>query len=312
MAKDSTIISAVIPIYCCENTIKELHSRLTSALGSISPHYEIVFVNDHSPENDWTLIQEICAKDPKVKGINLSRNFGQHYAVTAGLHNSSGEWVVVMDGDLEDAPEDILKLYEKAQEGYDIVYADYSKRSKPVFIMMFSVLYHRFFNFLVNNSEEKGNAKFVIIKRQVVEHYNKITNKKRHFGPLLHTLGFKDYKLPIVAQKVENHSSYTLSRKINLAITSIISHSTILLRLSIYIGFILSFCAFAFGLYITWRKILGFPVEMGWSSIIVSMYFLSGLIMIIAGILGMYIESIIYEVGGTPIYVIRDKLNFKD
>jgi len=305
-----THISVIISIYRCEDSILELYERLGKALTEISPEYEIIFVNDASPENDWELIQDICKKDKKVKALNFSRNFGQHYAIAAGLSHAAGEWVVVMDGDLEDTPEDITKLYNQAQTGYDIVYADYKENIKPILIRNFSRLYHKLFNFLANNTEEKGNARFVILNKVVVDNFNKLENRQVHFGPLLHSLGFKDFKLPLDPQKVENKSSYTFTKKLNLAINSIISHSTILLRVSIAIGFFFSLCAFLFGTYVIIQKISGIQVKLGWSSIITSIYFVSGLIMIVAGILGMYIESIIYEVKGTPRYIIKETLNF--
>lgn len=305
-------ISVVIPIYCCEATIEELYRRLVKVLETINPNFEIIFVNDHSPNNDWEIIQRLAANDARVKGINFSRNFGQHYAITAGLHHASGDWVVSMDGDLEDSPEDIKKLYDKAQEGYDIVYGAYEESIKPLLVQFFSALYHRFFNFLANNTEEKGNARFVILKRIVVDNYNKLSDRKRHFGPLLHTIGFRDFKLPLIPTKVPHQSSYTFIKKFNLAITSIIAHSTTLLRLSIFMGFFFAMLAFSYGLYVIFQKITGLPVELGWSSIITSIYLVSGLIMIVVGILGLYIESIIYEVKQVPLYIIREKLNFLD
>ncbi len=305
-------ISVVIPIYRCESTLNELYQRLVKALETINPAFEIIFVNDSSPANDWQIIESLAAKDPRVKGLSFSRNFGQHYAVTAGLHYSSGDWVIVMDGDLEDDPADIAKLYAKAQEGFDIVYGAYIESSKPWLIRICSGLYHKIFNFLANNTEEKGNARFVILKRIVVDNYNRLSDRKRHFGPLIHTLGFKDYKLPLKVTKLSEHTTYSLLKKFNLAITSIISHSTVLLRLGIFVGFFFSFCAFGYAGYVAFKKIIGLPVELGWSSIMTSIYFVGGLVMIIIGILGMYIENITYEVKNIPLYIVKDKLNFKE
>ncbi len=306
-----THISVVVPIYRCEQTIEELYLRLRASLEPISSDFEIIFVNDASPANDWALIQKLAKQDPRVKGLNFARNFGQHYAVTAGLHHSSGDWVVVMDGDLEDDPAEIPKLYAKAQEGFEIVYADYRASSKSGLITLFSWAYHKIFNFLANNVEAKGNARFVILKRIVVDSFNQLEDRKRHFGPLLHTLGFRDFKLALNVSKRSEHSTYTIAKKFNLAITSIISHSVVLLRLGIFLGFSFALIAFIYSLYVVARKIIGLPVELGWSSIMVSIYFVGGLTMIIIGILGMYIESIIYEVKRVPLYIIRDKLNLQ-
>src|SRR2546428_1928377 len=114
-------ISVVTPAYRCQSCIQEMHRRLTVSLSKLTNSYEIIFVDDASPQQDWEVISGIAQRDPRVKGIKFSRNFGQHYAITAGLDHATGDWVVVMDCDLQDQPEEIQKLYGKAQEGYDIV-----------------------------------------------------------------------------------------------------------------------------------------------------------------------------------------------
>lgn len=113
--------SVVIPTYKCSRSLKELSERLIKTLETLSGDFEIIFVNDASPENDWEVISQLSQKDNRIKGLNFSRNFGQHYAITAGLDYAKGDWVIVMDGDLQDQPEEIIKLYDKAQEGFDIV-----------------------------------------------------------------------------------------------------------------------------------------------------------------------------------------------
>ena len=117
------LISIVSPVYRAESIVEELVRRLTESLSSITDQFEIILVNDSSPDNSWQKILEVAKKDSRVKGVNLSRNFGQHYAISAGLSLTKGEWVVVMDCDLQDVPEEIPNLYNKAVDGYDIVFA---------------------------------------------------------------------------------------------------------------------------------------------------------------------------------------------
>ena len=125
-------ISIVIPLFSCCQTIRELSTRIISTLGMISTDYEIIFINDYSPENDWEIVKDLSLRNARIKGINLSRNFGQHNAITAGLQYATGDWIVVMDGDLQDKPEEILKLYSKATEGYDIVFAQRAVYNTPL------------------------------------------------------------------------------------------------------------------------------------------------------------------------------------
>ena len=115
-------ISIVTPVYGCANCLERLHERLVSSLSEISENFEIIMVNDGSPDDAWDRIIQLGKRDGRIKGINLSRNFGQHHAITAGLDYAHGDWVVVMDCDLQDQPEEISKLYRKAQEGYDVVF----------------------------------------------------------------------------------------------------------------------------------------------------------------------------------------------
>ena len=125
--------SIVVPLYNCSQSVKELSNQLVSMLKNISDDYEVIFVNDASPENDWEMVMEVSTKNKKIKGINLSRNFGQHYAIFAGLNYVSGDWIVVMDGDLQDQPKEILKLYNKTKEGFDIVFAQRADRKDNFF-----------------------------------------------------------------------------------------------------------------------------------------------------------------------------------
>ncbi|HRS18823.1 MAG TPA: glycosyltransferase family 2 protein [Bacteroidales bacterium] len=141
-------ISVVTPVYGCKTCLVELYLRLKTTLEQITQDFEIIMVNDASPDGAWETIVELAARDQRVKGINLSRNFGQHYAITAGLDHAQGEWVVVMDCDLQDQPEEIVKLYAKAQEGWDIVFARRTQRQDSFTKRLFSKIFHRVFSYL--------------------------------------------------------------------------------------------------------------------------------------------------------------------
>jgi dolichol-phosphate mannosyltransferase len=178
-------LSVVIPLYKCSAAITELTKRLEASLTAISEDYEIIFVNDGSPENDWEVVKEIAAGNTKVKGINLSRNFGQHYAITAGLANASGEWVVVMDGDLQDKPEEITKLYGKAMEGFDIVMGQRTRRKDAFFKRMFSKVFYRIFSYLTNTRQDASIANFGIYNIKAINAVLAMKDSIRYFPTLV-------------------------------------------------------------------------------------------------------------------------------
>ena len=153
------------PIYKGEKMLAELVSRIEAAVSTFTDDYEIILSNDCSPDHSWDVIEEICAKDKKVKGVNLSRNFGQPYAVTAGLSKASGNWVVVMDCDLQDRPEEIPNLYYKAKEGWDVVLARRVERQDKFLKRMSSVAFHAVYDYLsgVKSDKTVGNTRILKI-----------------------------------------------------------------------------------------------------------------------------------------------------
>lgn len=147
-------LSIVSPIYKGEKMLDELVRRITMSVTSITDEYEIILVNDQSPDDSWNVIKRICKEDKHVKGVNLSRNFGQHYAITAGLSKSSGEWVVVMDCDLQDRPEEIPNLYHKAMVGYDSVFAQRVERQDTFTKRLSSTIFYKVFSFLTDTKQD--------------------------------------------------------------------------------------------------------------------------------------------------------------
>jgi dolichol-phosphate mannosyltransferase len=164
-------LSVVIPVYRAEPCLIELYTRLSAALAQVSEDFEIVLVEDCGGDQSWEVIVELAKRDPRVKGVQFSRNFGQHYGITAGLDVCDADWVVIMDCDLQDRPEEIPRLYAKAQEGFDVVLADRGLRSDPLLKRMTSWAFYRVFSWLseIPNDGRAGN--FRIISRRVVEQY---------------------------------------------------------------------------------------------------------------------------------------------
>ena len=305
-------ISIVSPVYRGENMVSELVRRIVQNVETITSDYEIILVNDASPDNSWSEIEKECTKNTKVKGINLSRNFGQHYAITAGLNYAKGEWVVVMDCDLQDRPEEIPNLYKKALEGWDIVYAKRKQRQDKWLKRMSSEIFNAVLNWLSGSKKDKEVANFGIYKNIVISEYNKIPEYARSFGSLIRYLGFKKTAIDVQhASRAEGKSSYTLHRMLKLTFDVIISNSNKPLRMAVSIGFTMSLISFLLALYNIVAKVTNIISFPGYTTTVFSIWFVGGLMLFVMGILGLYIGKIFDQVKGRPYYIVRDKLNIE-
>ena len=243
-------ISIVTPVYGCCKSLNNLYERLNKTLSDITNDFEIIMVNDASPDNAWEAIKELAKKDDRVKGINLSRNFGQHYAITAGLDYANGDWVVVMDCDLQDQPEEITKLYNKAQEGYDIVFGRRAQRQDGFFKKLSSRLFYKVYDYFTESKIDNSVANFSIISQTVVKEMRKLREQNRSYPLFVNWLGFKRTNVDIEhSKREEGKSSYTLTKLINLAIDSVVAQSNKPLKLSIKFGFLMALFSL---LYLGW------------------------------------------------------------
>ena len=303
-------ISIVSPIYGCKACLFELYERLVASLSPITENFEIILVNDACPQKSWETIALLAQKDKRVKGINLSRNFGQHYAITAGLDHAKGEWVVVMDCDLQDKPEEILKLYAKAQEGYDIVFGKRVERQDGFFKRLSSKLFNYVLEYFTDTKHDNSIANFGIYAQKVIQTINRYREQSRDFLLFAKIVGFKKTEIEIEhAQRTHGKSSYNFSKLINLAIDSILSHSNKPLRLSIQLGFFIALTSLGFALWLILRYFFYHTPAEGWTSLMVSMFFMFGLLFAILGITGLYIGKIFDEVKNRPLYIIGETIN---
>ena len=304
-------ISVVSPVYGCRECLGELCSRLAATLAPLTDDFEIILVNDACPQGSWEHIQALARQDNRIKGLNLSRNFGQHYAITAGLDHASGDWVVVMDCDLQDKPEEIGKLYAKAMEGYDIVFGQRIERQDSFFKKLASRLFYRVLEYFTDTEHDKTIANFGIFSRQVIETVNLYREQNRSFPLFVKIAGFKRTKIPVQHDdRLYGKSSYNLTKLINLAIDSIVAHSNKPLRLFIQMGFFIALGSLLYACWLFLSYFLYGDIAEGWTSMMVSMFFMFGLLFGILGILGLYIGKIFDEVKGRPLYIIREAVNF--
>jgi len=301
-------ISVVIPVYMAESCLYELYKRLKISLEKITDDFELLLIEDCGGDRSWEIIIDLSKKDHRVKGIQFSRNFGQHYGITAGLDHCDADWVVVMDCDLQDQPEEIHRLYAKAQEGYDVVLAKRKKRKDARLKLLFSWIFYKLFSWLADIKYDGQAGNFRIISRRVVENCKAMREQLRFFGGTVKWLGFPTACIEVQhAERFDGKTTYTSKKLFKLGIETIIAYSDKPLRLSIKFGFIMAFLSFLYGLFIFFRALLlGSPVT-GWSSLIVSIYFLGGIIIAILGVIGVYLGKTFDETKKRPLYIIMNR-----
>jgi glycosyltransferase involved in cell wall biosynthesis len=303
-------LSIVTPAYKCAGCIEELHRRLTVTLSQLTSDYEIIFVDDGSPQNDWEIIQRLCQLDPKVRGIKLSRNYGQHYAITAGLDHVRGEWIVVMDCDLQDQPEEIVKLYRKATEGWPIVLARRAERQDSLYRRFVSAAFTKVFNWLGDIEIDNSIANFSICSHKVIESVSRFRERNRSFPMFLNEVGFPKTAVDVEhAPRFAGKSSYTFTKLFDFAIQAIVARSNKPLRLSIRFGFLLSFMALIYGTVVIFRYFAHDIAVEGWTTLAVLISFLGGLGFANLGILGLYLGKVFDETKHRPLYIVERSLN---
>ena len=302
-------ISVVIPVYGCRKALDELHKRLTETLCKITQDYEIILVEDRCPQNSWETIEEICARDKKVKGLHMSKNFGQASAISAGVDNCSGEWVVVMDCDLQDRPEHILDLYNKAQEGYDVVFARRAQRKDSAFKIFVSGLFYRLYSWATDVKYDESLENFSISSRKVIDSYCSMREMHRAFVMYIQWMGFK--RTSIVVEHHERYagkSGYNFKKRMNMATEILTSQSDKLLRVLFRVGMAMSLAAFIAVIVIVVRHFIVHSPA-GWASIVASIFLMGGLLLAGLGIVGIYVGNIFMQVKNRPLYLIEDVLN---
>jgi len=298
-------ISVVIPVYKAENSLDELYQRLTNALETITTAFEILLVEDCGGDGSWQVIKRLANTDPRIRGIQFSRNFGQHYGITAGLDFCRGDWVVVMDCDLQDLPEEIPRLYAKAQEGYDVVRAGRGARQHSWMKRTLSWSFYRFFSYLADIKYDGDSANFCIVSRKVVLNLRNMREQLRFFGGLLQWTGFKSCKIDVHhATRLEGKSTYSFGKLWKLAGETIIAYSDKPLRLAVRMGFFMASIAFLFGTYTLIHSLFYGSSVAGWSSLIISLYFIGGVIISILGIIGIYLGKAFDETKKRPLYIV--------
>lgn len=306
-------LSIVSPIYRGEKMLDELVRRIIDSVKDITDDYEIVLVNDCSPDNSWEKIVQLCNENKKVKGVNLSRNFGQHYAITAGLSKTSGNWVVVMDCDLQDRPEEIPNLYAKTKEGFDSVFAQRVERQDTFMKRLSSAAFYFVFSFLTDSKQDKSVANFGIYNRKVVNAILSMGDSIRYFPIMAQWVGFRKGYLPVQhAERQVGSSSYSFFKLMRLASDNMIGFSDKPLRLMLTFGFYVVIGSLLVALYYFVKWCLGLIVVDGFTTMVISLWLIAGILTMMLGITGLYIGKIFDRVKGRPVFIIGETINFPE
>ncbi len=307
------MFSIVSPVYKGAPMLNMLVQRIDNTMQKITTNYEIVLVNDASPDNSWELIKELSQQNPHVRGVNLSRNFGQHEAITAGLSVAKGQWVVVMDCDLQDQPEEILTLWQKACEGYDVVVGQRHQRKDVFAKRLSSRVFYSAFAYLTDMPQDSSIANFGIYSRKVIKAVLAMGDAVRCLPLQVQWVGFRQAKVPIRhAPRVEGKSSYSLKRLLRFAGNNMLTFSNKPLRLMVGFGFVVTIVAFAVGLYFLLQHLAGNISVSGFTTLVLSLWFLGGLGFMFLGIVGIYIGKTFNQTKARPTFVISEEVSFEE
>ena len=304
-------LSIVVPVLNESTLITELVRRIIINTEIITSDFEIIVIDDGSEDNTWKLIVESGVVEKRLRGIKFSRNFGHHYAITAGLHDADGEWVIVMDGDLQDRPEVIPELYKKAQEGFDVVFVSRENRPESLGYRLLQKIYYLVLRIVSGIDFNSKYANFSIINRNVVQAFKQFPETARFYGSTIKWLGFNQTEIfADHGKRYSGGTSYTFKKRLSLAGDILFSFADRPLKFSIYIGLFISFFSVMGASWILFSAMqFGYKVE-GWPSTIILISFLGGIILTTLGINGIYLSRIFNEVKKRPLYVISDKSNF--
>jgi len=306
VSASAPFFSVVSPVYQAGGLLDELVGRLEQELATLAPDYEIILVDDGSRDDSWAGIQRHAARNPRVRGLRLSRNFGQHHALTAGLDLAQGEWVVVMDCDLQDQPEEISRLYQKAQEGYDVVLASRQQRQDTWLKTTLSRAFYRALSYMTDTRQNPEVANFGLYHQRVIATIRQLRESIRYFPTMVGWVGFRQTTLPVQHAPAGRPTTYSLRRRLRLATDVMLAHSDKPLRLTAFLGLLLSGGAFLLGLLTLVRFGLGQITVPGYASLIISISFFSGLIILVLGIVGLYVGKTFEQVRSRPLYVVGE------
>jgi putative glycosyltransferase len=300
-------LSIVTTLYKSSTYIEEFYCRITNEAKKITEHYEIIFVDDGSPDDSLSKVIKLSKKDYHIKIIELSRNFGHHKAIMTGLNHTSGEFVFLIDSDLEEDPELLSKFWEEFnsnKQNFDAVYGVQNNRKGNLFEKFSGWLFYKIFNSFSEVKIPNNLLTVRLMKKNYVKNLISFKEKQIVFSIISVLTGFKNKEI-IVSKKNSSPTSYSFLSKVDLMLRSVTASSPKLLNLAFYFGLIISTISFFFILYLIMIKLFFYSALEGWVSIIASIFFFGGLIILFIGIIGIFVSEIFYEAKNRPLTIIK-------
>jgi dolichol-phosphate mannosyltransferase len=301
--REPSVVSVVVPVYKCEDFLHELVDRVMMVIRATGNRPEIVLVDDRSPDGAWSIISDLADLHEEVSGLRLSRNFGQHAAITAGLAACCGDKVVVMDGDLQDPPELIPELLDAAQN-HDVVMTRRLSDFHGVVRRTLGRAYFRLVSAIGGSRIDPLVGGYALLDRKVVDEFIRFGEQDRHFLFILRWLGFDqgfvDYERPI---RPSGRSSYDLRRRMFHAVEGIFFQGTRFLMITVFAGFTCSVAGGVLGIWATYRRVVDDALA-GWTSLVALILLTFGILVIVQGVVGLYVGRVFQEAKGRPVYIV--------
>jgi glycosyltransferase involved in cell wall biosynthesis len=299
-------LSVVIPVYGCVDCLPTLVARLRASIQPLTSDFELVLVDDRSRDGAWDALRGLAQDEPRLRAFRLSRNFGQHAAITAGLARARGRWIVVMDCDLQEPPELIPRLYGKAQEGYDIVRTVRRCRRHSALRRWGSRIYREVF---LDSGGDAEYSTMSMITRKVADAFLTLGDRDREYLLLLDWLGFSSATVEF--QHADRHagaSAYTVRRLLRVAFDGMFFRTTLLLRLIVAAGFMVALAGTALGAFYIYDKFVSDSSPPGYTSLAVLILLLSAAILTSLGVVGLYVGRIFEQVKNRPMFVVAEEI----
>ena len=307
-------VSFVIPCYRSEKTLEHVVAEIKNKMKELTNYsYEIILVNDCSPDGTMAVIRKLCEIHKEVRGIDFARNFGQHSALMAGLRESRGDYVVCLDDDGQTPADEVDKLLAKLDEGYDAVYAKYEHKQHSTFRNLGSKMNELMTRMMLEKPKELYVSSYFAVRRFVVNDMIRYENSYPYvIGLVLRTT--KNITNVVVKhrEREEGNSGYTMKKLLSLWFNGFTAFSVKPLRIATIFGGISACGGFAYGLYTIIKKLVNPAVPLGFSALMVAIVIFGGMIMVMLGLIGEYIGRIYISMNNSPQYVIREKINCEE
>jgi polyisoprenyl-phosphate glycosyltransferase len=293
-------------VYGCGDCLRQLHDRVRASVERVTADYELVYVDDRSRDGAWEILRSLAASDRSVRALRLSRNFGQHAAITAGLSRASGRWVVVLDCDLEDPPEEIPRLVAKAREGYDLVLSRRVRPRRGGLRRQASRLYFRLRRGIMGVDVDPDYCTLSVLSQDVVRSFLTIGDRYRQYMLILHWLGYRRAVVDVEqSERAAGSSAYTLRELIRVAVDGFFFETTALLNWIVFLGFAVALAGTGLATFFLVSYFVLEPLP-GFTSLAVLILLVGGFIIISTGVTGLYIGKIFEQVKQRPLFVISE------